>query len=433
MNGGKEVGGNCPSCGHVRTPDAVFCEKCGAHFSGGQQPTATGGGASHIEANLRKFRARLTAVCPYCRYQGLMGWDDFHFPVRKAIWMPVALLLCLLGVIPGLIVFLVVQRGKRYAAVCPNCEKPLLLKMSEAQPVKSAWGGAQFFDANGQKVPGSKLLARAGKWVLIGAVGLIGLFVILSAAGMLIEKAGWKAFNAREPSSENTAPPAGSTAGAVASSDGTREGPLVAAVRNGTIEEYPAVPIGKAFEVTFDNPQWRSGESEKGVKFVEFNGRLKSSKYKAVFEKALSEYSNCAAEVDEVRKMPNYSFVKYAAGLNSTYGTDALKMAQENKGNEDRIAELFNSSDAMGVTRLAGRVDEALKIGPGNREFDEFVKDYGDIKICGPGTEEELAAVKFQFQFTADATSFSLTYIDLQPWSGIGISGRESVLQYVFQ
>ena len=203
---------------------------------------------------------------------------------------------------------------------------------------------------------------------------------------------------------------------------------LVSLVKNGTIEAYPSVPIGKAFEVTFDNPQWRSAESEKGVKFVEFSGRLKSSKHKDAFGTALSEYHKCAGKVDEVRRMPNYSFTKYLAEGNFGYhGTNAFEMAQANKGDEDKIAELFNSSTDTVLIQMAG------KIGPGNELFDNFVKQMGDIKRCGPGTEEGLAAVQFQFEFTQDAKSFSLTYIDLEPWKRINLSTREDVLQYVFR
>jgi hypothetical protein len=138
MNGGQQSAGKsfCGSCGHPKTTDALFCEKCGLPFQGAQQaaPVAE---PPQIEANLRKFRARLTASCSHCGYHGLMGWNDFHFPVAKAVWMPVALLLCLVGVIPGLIVFLLIQRKKRYAAECPNCGKALLLKMDEAEVAKT--------------------------------------------------------------------------------------------------------------------------------------------------------------------------------------------------------------------------------------------------------------------------------------------------------
>lgn len=214
---------------------------------------------------------------------------------------------------------------------------------------------------------------------------------------------------------------------------------LVSVVKNGTIEAYPSVPIGRAFEATFDNPQWRSAESEKGVKFVEFNGRLKSSKHKEVFDAALSEYHKCASQVDEVHRMPNYSFLKHLADkfYPGYEGGIAFGMAQANKGNEARIAELYNSNSNPDAPTDSFKwelvLQDAGKIGAGNPKFDRFVKEEGDIKKCGPGTEEELAAVRFQFEFTPDAKSFSMTYIDLEPWKRINLSAREDVLQYVFR
>jgi hypothetical protein len=164
------------------------------------------------------------------------------------------------------------------------------------------------------------------------------------------------------------------------------------------------------------------------VKFVEFNGRLKSSKHKDAFDKALIQYHKCAADVDEVRRMPNYSFTKYLAEGNFGYhGTQAFIMAQANKGNEAKIAELYNSSTDTYLVEQVG------KVGPGNEFFDKYVKEAGDIKRCGPGTEEELAAVRFQFEFTPDTTSFSLAYIDLEPWKRIDVFKREAVLEYVFR
>jgi hypothetical protein len=188
----------CTSCGKARSANAKFCGSCGTLVSGQQSPASLDD-PSRIETNLRRFRARLTASCPNCRYHGLMGWNDFHFPMAKAVWMPLALILCLVGIIPGLIVFLLVQRGKRYKAECPNCGQALLLNMKEAQPAKSSWGGAQFYDSNSQKVSDSKMLARGGKWLLMGAAGLVGLFVIFAALGMLIERSGIKVPSSSEP------------------------------------------------------------------------------------------------------------------------------------------------------------------------------------------------------------------------------------------
>ena len=172
---------------------------------------------------------------------------------------------------------------------------------------------------------------------------------------------------------------------------------------------------------------------------VEFTGRLKASKHKEALDAALSGYNKCAAQVNEVKAMPNYSYIKYSASFSDGYrGTFALKMAEAHKGNEARIAELYNSGsnpdDPNGDDpSWSVLLQDRGKIGAGNPDFDEFVKKAGDITRCGPGTEEELAAVQFQFEFTPDAKSFSMTYINLEPWKRIHISTREDVLQYVFR
>lgn len=208
--------------------------------------------------------------------------------------------------------------------------------------------------------------------------------------------------------------------------------PLVSAVKDGTIQQFPNVPIGKAFAATFDDPKWTSGESAKGVTFVDFNGHLKLEKHKHAFDKVLAVYQKCAAVVDEVRRMPNYSFVEHGIGNNflwrSSYrGRDVIEMAEKNKGNEERIAELFNSNPDHVLIEQFG------KIGTGSPAINNFVKEAGDITICGPDSIEKLASVQFQFQFTPNGKSFSLTYVDIAPWTRIGVSSQSNVLKYVFK
>ncbi len=104
-----------------------------------------------------------------------------------------------------------------------------------------------------------------------------------------------------------------------------------------------------------------------------------------------------------------------------------MGMAEENKGNEDRIAELFNTNQDWALIETFG------KIGPEFPQFREFVKKAGDITTCGPDTEEKLASVQFQFQFTPDGKTFSLSYINMKAWTVIGIVETKSVLEYVFE
>lgn len=224
---------------------------------------------------------------------------------------------------------------------------------------------------------------------------------------------------------------------------------LVSAVKNGTIEAFPTVPLGKAFDATFSDAKWRSDESDKGVKFVEFTGHFS----KDALNKSEAIYQGCAAPIREVHEMPNYIFIKRigqepvpmlqkvadarADGDGGDHSsahwwrqagawTDMMRMADENKGNEVRIAELFNSSADNLLLEFFG------KIGPGFPNFERFVREAGDITACGPhdGTE---TTVTFQFQFTPDGKTFSLSYIDMKPWKRINVYSPEELLQYVFK
>lgn len=225
---------------------------------------------------------------------------------------------------------------------------------------------------------------------------------------------------------------------------------LVSTVKTGTIEAYPTVPIGKAFEATFDDAKWRSDESDKGVRFVEFTGHFS----KDALRKTEAIFQRCAAPIKDVHEMPNYTFIKrigqepvpmlqkVSDARGDGYGAASdhssarwwqqsgawmsmMRMADENKGNEARIAELFNSNADSLLLEFFG------KIGPDFPNFDRFVREAGDITTCGPhdGTE---TGVTFQFQFTPDGKKFSLSHIDMKPWERINYTPK-SVLEYVFK
>jgi hypothetical protein len=266
----------CSSCGKPTAANARFCLSCGAQVNGGQQSPALSDDSAGIETNLRKFRARLTASCPHCRYHGLMGWNDFHFPIARAVWMPVAILLCLVGVIPGLIVFLLVQRAKRYQAECPNCGHALLLKMNEAQPVKSSWGGAQFYDSSGAKVPDGKMLARAGKWLLIGVAGVMGLLILFAALGMLIERAGIKV----PSTSDDATPPAEAVKEASPSYPEYSSANLVQEYVNNAVRADQQL---KGLTIMVRGTITEIGKDDAGSYFVGLNGVSEDSLVKCVF------------------------------------------------------------------------------------------------------------------------------------------------------
>jgi len=74
----------------------------------------------------------------------------------------------------------------------------------------------------------------------------------------------------------------------------------ISAVRQGTMAGHDTTTIGKAFEATFRNPQWQSGETSKGARFVEFTGMLPEEVYK-------ESYNKCLAEIEEFKSVASIS------------------------------------------------------------------------------------------------------------------------------
>jgi hypothetical protein len=68
----------------------------------------------------------------------------------------------------------------------------------------------------------------------------------------------------------------------------------ISQVRNGTIPQYPDLPVGKAFTASFDGPRWWRGKSDL-VTYVDFRGRLKASEIK----KSEAGYQACVARIKE--------------------------------------------------------------------------------------------------------------------------------------
>lgn len=68
----------------------------------------------------------------------------------------------------------------------------------------------------------------------------------------------------------------------------------ISQVRNGTISQYPDLPIGKAFTASFDDPRWWNGKSDLETA-VDFRGRLKADAIK----KSEAGYQACVARIKE--------------------------------------------------------------------------------------------------------------------------------------
>ena len=120
-----------------------------------------------------------------------MGWNGFKMPI--SLWLVIPLML--LGLFPGLIVFLINWRGRKYAAQCPQCGQSIALSRTGAIPLRGTDGREQYYE-DGVPVSQARAvgltLVRAGKWVLIGAVGLVVLLFVLGGLGMLIQRMGYE-------------------------------------------------------------------------------------------------------------------------------------------------------------------------------------------------------------------------------------------------
>jgi hypothetical protein len=215
----------------------------------------------------------------------------------------------------------------------------------------------------------STRVSRAGKWVLLGAAALIGLVVLVGAAGVLTDKAGWKVPNVQTASTVSAAfPPSNSTAPSTPSLP--EDDKYVAAVRNGVLAApYNTTTIGKAFEATFTDCKWKSKESDKGARFVEFTGRLKPEMYKEAFDWV---YNNCVHAPREAAK-------------------DRLQCQEERK---PVIIMPCTEAQLATLPPLLTAAEAATR--------------------CP--NEIAFSTVTFQFLFAADGSSFSEGYINPEPW-----------------
>jgi len=222
-----------------------------------------------------------------------MGWNDFKLPIPKPLLLTLLVPLALLGLLPAVIAFVVVQRKRRYAAECPYCLTALELKPRDARGVKSTWGGAQYFDANGQRLSNARIVRQAGKWLLAGIACLGGIALLVVLAGLALQKAGSFPKTGADNSSASRQP-SESKLPALPQTD-----TFVSAVRNSVMARYNTTTIGKAFEATFTDSRWESGETNKGARVVEFTGKLPQSAYQKPYEELRGIYRDCVARWGE--------------------------------------------------------------------------------------------------------------------------------------
>ncbi|MBS4913304.1 MAG: hypothetical protein KHZ77_03960 [Veillonella sp.] len=72
----------------------------------------------------------------------------------------------------------------------------------------------------------------------------------------------------------------------------------VKTVREGSFNSYPGIKIGDAFDQFFADEEWKSFESDKGQRIVDFKGRLQYKGKDADFHMQFTLYKDDSFEVE---------------------------------------------------------------------------------------------------------------------------------------
>jgi hypothetical protein len=228
------------------------------------------------------------------------------------------------------------------------------------------------------------------KWLLIGVPGLLGCLIFTVAVESVVQRNG-KAGTDGAPQTESSRP------------TGIGHDRYIKAVRAGVLEApFNTTTVGAAFEGTFSACNWKSDESDKGVHFVEFTGRLKPETYREAFQRLYAPYQKC---------------------LTAPPPENPITVWQENnlRGPSGyRVSEMHDSNGNSCTADIASVVTCHDKDG---KPFDENIAALPpDPKSCGmPPDEVVYSTVKFQFLFTADGQSFSVGYFDPAPWQNTSV------------
>ena len=136
-------------------------------------------------------------------------------------------------------------------------------------PVDLAWGESVI--GIGIQT-GSSILAAARKEPRMASHFRIA-FVAVTLVGNL-------AFTGCQSSKTTAAASNGPSVSATSPSKPTTQGDasVISVVKDGALEEYNTTTVGKAFEGTFQTPQWKSFETPKGETIVQFDGTIKAMK-----------------------------------------------------------------------------------------------------------------------------------------------------------
>lgn len=134
-------------------------------------------------------------------------------------------------------------------------------------------------------------------------------------------------------------------------------------VKDGTFHDYPTTTIGKAFDASFANANWKEATTAKGVQFVEFNGTIDLDFLEVIAEGFLKDYdvANPLAQYEAKSRCLGEETGLFTKGIDWIFGglalaSDRVKASASFKA--DVIPKLAEKSKKLKVQFLFNEADK---------------------------------------------------------------------------
>lgn len=158
-------------------------------------------------------------------------------------------------------------------------------------------------------------------------------------------------------------------------------------LQESTMDDYPSLTIGKAFNGTFTDAKWDAFKTDKGRRIVQFDGMVSQATHDSYRQSLMSEYDTPASR-------------SVVAGV---------------------------AQHLMGYKKFRSLIKSFSEQGYDNPERAAVVEALEGWNIWKVGTP-----VVFQWTIAADGESFELTYWDSIAWKGAKRMSLEDILAEVY-
>jgi len=183
-------------------------------------------------------------------------------------------------------------------------------------------------------------------------------------------------------------------------------------VKDGTMGGYETTTIGRAFESSFDNPQWEAFETEKGERIVQFTGTISQNIHDSVITEITDQLSELDSGGNPEQQMIQKE-AKFQIQLNYLQGA-VEKLGGDNSAYFQEINKKFDCN--LQFANLMGGVSAYIpdcKNDNSTAYMDAILNDfYSELWKVG-------TPVEVQWIINVDGSSFSLSHMGSGAWEGI--------------